>query len=256
MRSLTLPVLFAIALFGCGADPALPGTDAGPPSWHEDASSDLADAGSTEHSTDAGTSAEDAGSPSSDAGVEVPDVSTRVDTGAPAPDAGSIPTPTPDAGATPADAGSGGAPDAPPVGCREDAFEANDGPALAVPVASGSGWPLTHYPMTWHEGDASDWISADLDSTGIRGTFRVHASDVDSGAMVEVRVTCLSGLRVCRGSNASSSGATCTGRRTFNAYVDVDCVDVEAPRVEVSVGVERGRRACEHEMTVNLAAAP
>lgn len=203
----------------------------------------------------------DAGAPA-DAGE---DVSTRVDAGTDAggilpPDGGILPpdagtSPDPDAGAPTSPDASSPPPDAgTPVGCSPDALEPNDEPGSALLVASGTGWPASTYPMTWHEGDAADWIAADLDSTGVVALFRVHAADDYS--MVEVRVSCRAGLVVCRGSGATRSGTTCVGRRLGNAYVDVGCNTAEPAAVDVLVGVEHdpASSACGHELRVSLSA--
>lgn len=238
-----------VLLAGCGVEPlpqivpdagAAPLDDAGPEV--------LADSGRGS-SSDSGISS-DSGS-LSDSGISPePDASTRVDAfvgadaGPPAVDAGA-PT-SPDAGPPPP-------PDAGPPGCRADAFEANDAPAAAALVASGVGWPHARYDMTWSEGDGADWIGAELDSTGVVGMFRVHAwEEVDARSSVEVRVTCLAGLVVCRGSGATRSGATCVGRRAGDAYVDVSCNTASPAAVDVQVGAERGAADCGHRLAVIL----
>lgn len=208
-----------------------------------DASS-LSDAGTDAASLPDAFQLEDAPTQPVDASP-MPDVSSRVDTFA-TPDAASLP----DAHVV--------APDAFIAGCGADVFEANETATTATPAASGTGWPHTSYAMTWHDGDAADWIGADLASTGVVGLFRVHASDIGSGsgAMVEVRVTCLAGLTTCRGVGTSRVGATCIGRRAGNAYADVGCNTDSPASVTIAAGVVRSAGAmCSHELSVSLAPA-
>lgn len=179
-----------------------------------------------------------------DASSPSPDVSTRVDTdaGAGLPDAYVVASP--DAFVVP---------DSPRDRCASDSFEANETMAAAQPIPSGVGWAPTDYPMTWHEGDSADWVSRVLDTTGVVGLFRVHASDVGSnGGAVEVRVTCRDGLVTCRGVGTSRVGPTCIGRRVGNAYADVGCVGSTPAAVSVVIGVERGAGECEHTLSVSL----
>lgn len=252
MRSIAL---VALLLAACSAEPlpSFPDVDAGAEPFADAGTEIVSDSGGG-LSSDSAIVAQDAGS--------IPDAGTAPDSAiAPELDAGTAPadagTPVVREDARPpaADAGAPPSPDAgPPVGsCVPDAFEANDGPSSAMPVASGTGWPVTRYAMTWHVGDSADWVRADLDSTGVVGLFRVHAwEEVDARSPLEVRVTCLAGLVVCRGSSATRSGSTCVGRRDGDAFVDVACNTAAPAAVDVEVGVERGASECEHELAVIL----
>lgn len=247
-RRLHLPLLTFLALSGC-AESFEPHEDAGPILSQPYPTIDVGlvqDAGAPELDLDAGEPLPedlDGGSEVLDAGAPPEaDASTRVDAGAPTPVDAGPPPPVPDAGA-------------PDAGCLPDGLEENDTPETAALVATGSGWPTATFPLTWSPGDAADWIRAELDSTDIVGLFRIHASDSDSRSMVEVRATCQTGVIVCRGSGAERVGATCIGRRMFNAYIDVACNTPSPAAVDILVGVERGERPCEHTTRVSLSPA-
>lgn len=260
MRIPTLLVLLLLAACDVRPDPA-PAGDASP--GVEDASPP-GDAGQPDLRVelDAGEvlDAPEAPDGGSDAGREADggDASTRVDAiveldagelldaGPPAPDAG-----PPDLG--------------PPVdaGCVADVFESNDTPATAALVRTGTGWPDTTYPMTWHDGDVADWVSADLDSSGTPGTFRVSASDVapfEAGVArndVEIRVSCSpGGVLNCVGSGTfTPTGGVCIVRRRQNAYADVGCASAPT-QIQIQVGVIRTptSAACSHAVRAYISA--
>lgn len=241
-------LLVSVLILGCSEQiTPTPTADAG---TFEDAPAPAADV-STRVDTDASTASDAFIGPSDaapDAATQPPDAST-------APDAFIVP----DAVAQPPDAFAV-APDASTLPsdavidrCAPDAFEANESAAEATLVASGVGWAPSDYPLTWHDSDRADWVRADLDSTGVVGLFRVHASDVgSSGGAVEVRVTCRDGLTTCRGVGTSRTGSTCIGRRVGNAYADVGCVGSTPAAVSVLVGVDRGAGECTHTLSVSL----
>ncbi len=224
-------VLAAITLAGCPttAEPTLGGdtgplpgdamvqNDAGPP--------DGADASTPQ--VDAFTDRPDAFSGTPDAFMDRPDASTG------------------------ADVALGD------VGCLLDAYEPNDMPTAATTAdAPAIDTGATSYPMTWHDGDPADWITATVSSTGHVGMFRVHAWETDTHAIVEVRVTCDAGLVICRGIGAEQTGATCAASRTGDAFVDVACNTADPAAVHVLFGVTRGDAACEHVLAANITAAP
>lgn len=265
MRIPTLLVLLLLAACDIRPDPA-PAGDASP--GVEDASPP-GDAGPPDLRVelDAGEvlDAPEAPDGGSDAGRETDggDASTRVDAIVEL-DAGELPDagpPAPDAG--PPDLG-------PPsdAGCIADVYEPNDTPETAALVRTGTGWPYPDdrgwpYEMTWHDGDVADWISADLDSSGlgsVGGTsFRVSAVDRDSQAIIEVRVQCAGPMIMigCTGSNATLVGNVCVARRAFNAFADVWCTSPTTVNpILIQVGSIRtpASAACSHALRVHISA--
>jgi hypothetical protein len=256
MRTISIAVL--VLLVGCSevSGPVSVTPDAGPVQIVGDAGPEiLADSGpvsltdsgnvdrDAERIPDAGSFPVDAGAPTS-----------LEDASAPAEDAGPTP-PAPDAG-TGSDAGAPGSPDAGPVGCVPDGFEANETAADAVLFEEvPTGAAVRTVPLTWHAGDAADWLELDLVSPGI--PLRITATDSDHLSEVEIRATCSTGVVLCRGFHAVSHGDTCSTSRREIAYLDVACADLGA-RVEVRAGSVRAATStrCEHSLRVAAERAP
>jgi hypothetical protein len=227
-------------------------SDAGVPVVEPDAGAEPVDAGAPTSPVDAGapTSPVDAGAPTSPV-----DASATPDDGGYVPTAPDAATGS-DAGATSRpDAGPPPAPDAGPPGCARDGLEENDRHEDAVLVEVRPGLGSVVLPLTWHAGDAADWVEVHLTSPGV--PLRLTAQDGDHLSDVELRATCTSGLIVCRGPSGERVGATCVTRRREATYADVGCLDPGA-RVEVRAGATRAPSSttCEHSLRVSAEQMP
>lgn len=121
----------------------------------------------------------------------------------------------------------------------------------------GIGWTAT-YTETF---GAPDLFIAELDATGARGDFRVHAF-AGYSAQVELAVTCSSGVARCYGvgptfseehGGASIDGATCIASESTMAWAVVGCEDpAAAVTIEVVIARREGRDACAYDLAVSV----